>query len=240
MPVVRLRAPLSELAGGKRELELEGSTVAEVLQGARARAPRHARLDPRRARGDPGAHQRLREQGVRTGGHGGRAERPPPRHSRDLRRVRVTELLVGTKKGLFVLEGEPAAAFEVTSRHFAGEPVEFATRDARSGQDVRLRDLGVLRAEDLLHGRPRRRVAAGERRRAPRGRREAARAPLDGRARRGRRPPLRGRRAGHPLREPRRRRELGAEQGVLGAADAARLEPRRGRHVHALDRDLAG
>ena len=31
MPVVRLRAPLSELAGGKRELELEGATVAEVL-----------------------------------------------------------------------------------------------------------------------------------------------------------------------------------------------------------------
>jgi molybdopterin converting factor small subunit len=31
VPVVRLRAPLSELAGGKRELELEGATVAEVL-----------------------------------------------------------------------------------------------------------------------------------------------------------------------------------------------------------------
>jgi sulfur-carrier protein len=32
VPVVRLRAPLSELAGGNRELELEGSTVAEVLK----------------------------------------------------------------------------------------------------------------------------------------------------------------------------------------------------------------
>jgi sulfur-carrier protein len=31
MAVVRLRAPLSELAGGRRELELDGSTVAEVL-----------------------------------------------------------------------------------------------------------------------------------------------------------------------------------------------------------------
>jgi molybdopterin converting factor small subunit len=30
--VVRLRAPLSELAGGCRELELEGDTVAEVLR----------------------------------------------------------------------------------------------------------------------------------------------------------------------------------------------------------------
>jgi sulfur-carrier protein len=32
VPVVRLRAPLSELAGGKRELELDGATVGEVLQ----------------------------------------------------------------------------------------------------------------------------------------------------------------------------------------------------------------
>ena len=32
MPVVRLRAPLSELAGGNRELELAGATVADVLR----------------------------------------------------------------------------------------------------------------------------------------------------------------------------------------------------------------
>jgi molybdopterin converting factor small subunit len=31
VPVVRLRAPLSELAGGKRELVLAGATVGEVL-----------------------------------------------------------------------------------------------------------------------------------------------------------------------------------------------------------------
>ena len=34
----------------------------------------------------------------------------------------MTELLVGTKKGLFVLEGDPASGFEVTARAFAGEP----------------------------------------------------------------------------------------------------------------------
>ncbi len=39
MPVVRLRAPLSELAGGKRELELEGSTVAEVLKALEREHP---------------------------------------------------------------------------------------------------------------------------------------------------------------------------------------------------------
>jgi hypothetical protein len=47
---------------------------------------------------------------------------------------RVTELLVATRKGLFVLEGEPGAPFEVTARAFAGEPVENAVRDPRSGR----------------------------------------------------------------------------------------------------------
>jgi photosystem II stability/assembly factor-like uncharacterized protein len=46
----------------------------------------------------------------------------------------MTELLVGTKKGLFTLEGEPGARFEITARAFAGEPVEFAMRDPRSGR----------------------------------------------------------------------------------------------------------
>ena len=39
MPVVRLRAPLSELAGGRRELELDGATVAEVLQALEREHP---------------------------------------------------------------------------------------------------------------------------------------------------------------------------------------------------------
>jgi photosystem II stability/assembly factor-like uncharacterized protein len=46
----------------------------------------------------------------------------------------MTELLVGTKKGLFVLEGEPGGAFEVEERAFAGEPVEYAMRDPHSGR----------------------------------------------------------------------------------------------------------
>ncbi len=46
----------------------------------------------------------------------------------------MTELLVGTKKGLFVLEGEPGGEFEVRARAFAGEPVEYAMRDPRSGR----------------------------------------------------------------------------------------------------------
>ncbi|HEU4979532.1 MAG TPA: hypothetical protein VFT42_11585 [Solirubrobacteraceae bacterium] len=46
----------------------------------------------------------------------------------------MTELVVGTKKGLFVLEGPPGGPFAVRSRAFAGEPVEYALRDERSGR----------------------------------------------------------------------------------------------------------
>ena len=46
----------------------------------------------------------------------------------------MTELLLGTKKGLFVLEGEPDGEFELKARAFAGEPVEYAMRDPRSGR----------------------------------------------------------------------------------------------------------
>src|SRR4051794_29881129 len=46
----------------------------------------------------------------------------------------VTEVLVGTRKGLFVLDGEPGSAYEVKARAFAGEPVEYAMRDPRTGR----------------------------------------------------------------------------------------------------------
>ena len=46
----------------------------------------------------------------------------------------VTELLVGTRKGLFALEGDGSGSFEVASRAFPGEQVEYAIRDGRSGR----------------------------------------------------------------------------------------------------------
>ena len=39
MAIVRLRAPLSELAGGHRELELDGATVGEVLRALERQHP---------------------------------------------------------------------------------------------------------------------------------------------------------------------------------------------------------
>jgi molybdopterin converting factor small subunit len=39
MAVVRLRAPLSELAGGQREVRVDGATVAEVLKALEREHP---------------------------------------------------------------------------------------------------------------------------------------------------------------------------------------------------------
>jgi len=46
----------------------------------------------------------------------------------------MTELLVGTKKGLFALEGRRGGPWAVRARAFAGEPVEYAMRDPRTGR----------------------------------------------------------------------------------------------------------
>jgi photosystem II stability/assembly factor-like uncharacterized protein len=46
----------------------------------------------------------------------------------------MTELLVGTKKGLFALSGEPGGPFGVVDRAFPGDPVEYAIADPRTGR----------------------------------------------------------------------------------------------------------
>jgi photosystem II stability/assembly factor-like uncharacterized protein len=46
----------------------------------------------------------------------------------------MTELLVGTRKGLFVLDGMPGAKFAITGHHFEGQPVDYAMREPLSGR----------------------------------------------------------------------------------------------------------
>src|SRR5436305_9634902 len=46
----------------------------------------------------------------------------------------MTELLGGSKKGLFLREGDRRSGFQITTRAFAGEPVDYATRDKRTGR----------------------------------------------------------------------------------------------------------
>ncbi len=76
----------------------------------------------------------------------------------------MTELLVGTKKGLFRLEGDAGnGGFEVTARAFAGQSVEYAMRDSAHGPLPRLGHLVVLRAAGS--GSRTTRPASGSRRR---------------------------------------------------------------------------
>jgi photosystem II stability/assembly factor-like uncharacterized protein len=46
----------------------------------------------------------------------------------------MTELLVGTRKGLFVLDGTPGSDFEIVARAFEGDPVDYAMREPHSGR----------------------------------------------------------------------------------------------------------
>jgi hypothetical protein len=46
----------------------------------------------------------------------------------------MRELLVGTRKGLFVLRGDGDKPYDVAARAFEGQVVEYAMRDARSGR----------------------------------------------------------------------------------------------------------
>jgi photosystem II stability/assembly factor-like uncharacterized protein len=46
----------------------------------------------------------------------------------------MTELLVGTRKGLFVLAGDDDGPFEITVRAFVGDPVDYAIREPATGR----------------------------------------------------------------------------------------------------------
>jgi molybdopterin converting factor small subunit/photosystem II stability/assembly factor-like uncharacterized protein len=134
MAVVRLRGPLQKLAGGRAEHDLDGATVVELLRALERAQPAVGGwiLDER---GLIRRHVNVFVNGERgreatAVGPGDRVEVLPAISGGD----RVTELIVGTKKGLFVLEGEPGGEFDVTARAFAGEPVEHALRDPRSGR----------------------------------------------------------------------------------------------------------
>ncbi len=134
MAVVRLRPPLRELAGGQREVELAGQTVGDVLRRLETEHPklagwvlddqgkvrRHVAvfLGGERVEGDAGVSDadRLEIIGAVSGGSGD------------------TEVLVGTKKGLFVLRGRSGEPMDVAARAFPGNSVEYAIRDPRTGR----------------------------------------------------------------------------------------------------------
>jgi molybdopterin converting factor small subunit len=148
MVLLKLRSPLRELAGAG-EVQLEASTVGEAL--------RHLESDHPRLDGwvldDRG---RLREH-VTVFLNGERAPLDAPVGDNDRMHIlpaisggsvqtltrtatdasaspgEQAELLVGTRKGLFVLRGARGGAMEIAARRFSGQVVEFAMRDRRTG-----------------------------------------------------------------------------------------------------------
>ncbi|MGZ4152562.1 MAG: MoaD/ThiS family protein [Actinomycetota bacterium] len=134
MAVVALRPPLRELAGGNREVVVDGRTVGEVLRALerdhpklsgwvlddQGRVRQHVAVFVAGERVDGTASltpdARLDIVGAVSGGSGDEAE-----------------VLVGTKKGLFVLRGPRGEGMSVVARAFPGMAVEYAVRDPRTG-----------------------------------------------------------------------------------------------------------
>jgi molybdopterin converting factor small subunit len=148
MAMVTLRSPLRELAGGQKELQIEGSTVGEVIEQLERGHPRLTGwvLDEH---GCIRQHVLLFVNGekaelARTVGpadtvhvlpaiSGGALQTAVEPATVALDPADVAELLVGTRKGLILLRGPRGGPMEVVSRKFDGQVCEFAVRDPRSG-----------------------------------------------------------------------------------------------------------
>jgi molybdopterin converting factor small subunit/photosystem II stability/assembly factor-like uncharacterized protein len=154
MAVVSLRSPLRELADGQGRLDIEGATLGEVIDRLVHDYPRLSGwvLDERRS---VRAHVNLFVNGERSGleqalSPGDRIDVLPaisggavqvaarPQVQPRLQEVapdpaEQAELLVGTRKGLFMLRGPRGGRMEQVARKFSGTTVEFAIRDPRSG-----------------------------------------------------------------------------------------------------------
>src|SRR5919198_1413768 len=134
MAIVRLRPPLRELAGKRevdsgtllgalRALEEEHPKLSGWVLDEQGRLREHVAVfvgaERRRDDGPLPGDARIDIVGAVSGGAGSR-----------------TQLLVGTRKGLFVLEGDRGSAYEVAHRAFPGQTVEYAIRDPRSGRYI--------------------------------------------------------------------------------------------------------
>ena len=133
MVTLKLRSPLRELAGAG-ELELEAGTVGDAIRGLEAGHPRLAGwvLDDR---GQLREHITVFLNGERAAldepvGEGDQVHILPAISGGAVQTLTRTaeerggtsddeaELLVGTRKGLFVLRGRRGGPMEVAARHF--------------------------------------------------------------------------------------------------------------------------
>ncbi|MDH3254977.1 MAG: MoaD/ThiS family protein [Acidobacteriota bacterium] len=137
MPTVILPASLLERTGGEREISVAGTTAGEVLEALEAGQPtlRGWLLDEQ---------GRLRQHvNVFVDNRRVKLNHPVSENQEVFVIQAITggsdreaEILVGTKKGLFVLRGPRSGPMAVASRQFAGQVVEYAMRDPRSGRYV--------------------------------------------------------------------------------------------------------
>jgi molybdopterin converting factor small subunit/photosystem II stability/assembly factor-like uncharacterized protein len=133
MALVTLRSLLRERADGRDEVEIDGATVADVLTRLEQSYPDLAGwvLDER---GEIRRHVSVFLNDQRAG-----LEEPVTEQDT----VHIipaisggdgdAELLVGTRKGLFVLRGPRGGPMKLAGRTFDGQVVEYALRDSRSG-----------------------------------------------------------------------------------------------------------
>ena len=134
MAVVVLRNPLRDLADGQTRVEVTGANVGEALTALVTEHPRLRTwiLDEQ---GQIRPHVNVFVDGERS-----RLDVPLKPDS-ELNIIQAisggaveAELLVGTRKGLFVLRGERGGAMSVAKRTFEGNDCEFAIRDPRNGR----------------------------------------------------------------------------------------------------------
>lgn len=142
MATVTLPLTLARLASGRDEIELEAPTAGALLRrleqeheplrgwilDERGRLRTHVTLfindNPGSLDSAVGPSDHVHVLQAISGG------RPGPGEGDD----DGAELLVGTKKGLFILRGARGGAMEIAARHFPGQVVEYAMRDARTGR----------------------------------------------------------------------------------------------------------
>ena len=217
--LVSLRGPLKDLAGGRAEQAVDGATVVRAAARARARpAARSAAGSSTSA-----ASCAATSTSSSTASAAGRRRR-----SAAADRVEVLPAISGgaahdraagrDQEGpVRAARASPGSPFAVTARAFAGEPVEYAMRDPRSGRLLASVTSPFYGPEDLVS--PTTPRASGSRPRAWRCPRAAsgARADLGDRGRRGRRPAVRRRR-------PRRAVRRAATAGRRGSSTAALWE----------------
>ena len=132
MPVVSLRSPLRQLAGDRSTVDVDGATVAEVLARLEEAYPRLSGW-VRDERGHIREHVNVFLNGERAGLDAFVSERDRLHILPAISGGAGAEVLVGTRKGLFVLRGERGQAMEIAARRFSGVDVEFAIKDHRTG-----------------------------------------------------------------------------------------------------------